>query len=200
MGTRSLTFPVALILPVTMATTIERPTNHRSTGLKDKIQKFLDDDDQVEHLRQKTEFLSTGENLVQAIQELTPEERERFVEKLDEVRHSVRLSSVPSQRFPFAQLYPTLNVQNALFLNALGEVCSASGVLPTSVVISTGLEKIGTAPLASGGLMDVWSGVHDGEKVVIKVFRVYPGKAMNEVEKVRIELERAHEPRVKTVL
>lgn len=37
--------------------------------------------------------------------------------------------------------------------------------------------------------MDVWSGVHDGERVVIKVFRAYPDKTMNEVEKVRVEHE-----------
>ena len=173
-----------------MTTAIERPSmNHRSTGLKDKILEFLNDKDQVERLRQKTEFLSTGEKLVQAIQELTPEDRVRFVEKLDEVCHSACFLFVLSQRFLSAQLYPTLNVQDAVFLNAFGEVCSASGKLPTSVVISTGLEKNGTAPIASGGLMDVWLGEHNGEPVIIKVFRVYPGKAMSDVEEVRIEHE-----------
>jgi len=184
-----------------MATATGRSANHRSTGLKERIQEFLDDNDQVERLRQKTGFLSEAiEDLIQTIQELTSDERARFVEKLDKVRRSARPSVVPSQRFPSAQLYPTLNVQNALFLNVLGEVCSAFGELPTSTVISAGLEKNGDTPVTSGGLMDVWLGVHDGERVVIKVFRVYPDKSMKEVEKVRVELENVKESWFKTVM
>jgi len=91
-------------------------------------------------------------------------------------------------------------VQNAVLLKTLGEVCSAFGELPTSVVISTGLKKNGTTPFASGGLMDVWSGIHNGEHVVVKVFRAYPDKTMGEVEKVRIEREHVEEPCFKTVL
>jgi len=80
-----------------MATAIERSVNYRSTGLEDKIQEFLDDSDQVERFRRGTEFLSTGEDLIQTIRELTSEDRARFVEKLVEVRCSARLSVVLSQ-------------------------------------------------------------------------------------------------------
>ena len=85
-----------------MATGIEQSVNHHSTGLKDEIQAFLDDNDQVEHLVEKTEFLSTSENLVQTIQELTSEELTRLVEKLDEVCHSTRLLMILPRRLPSA--------------------------------------------------------------------------------------------------
>jgi len=72
-------------------------------------------------------------------------------------------------------------------LKALGEVCGTFDQLPTSAVISAGLEKHGATPITTGGLADIWPGVHNSKRVVIKEFRVYPEKSMSEAKKVYIE-------------
>jgi hypothetical protein len=81
------------------------------------------------------------------------------------------------------KVYPTVGPQNVKFISALGNVCSITVQLPTSVVLSEGLEEHGNVTVASGGLADMWRGTYRGREVVIKVFRVY--KQSERVKKVR---------------
>jgi len=171
-------------------------SSHHLTGLKAKIQDFLDDHLPSKRLRQKTGFLSTGEGLLRVAQELTLEEQAKLVDKIDQVCRSACLSTTPPTLLS-TQLYPTLSAEDARTLNVLGELCSVLDRLPTSAVISAGLERHGATSIGSGGVMNVWLGVHDGERVVIKEFRAYP-ESMAEVKKVRIDREKG--ARFKTIL
>ena len=85
------------------------------------------------------------------------------------------------------QAYPTLDSQNAKFIIALGEVCSATDRLPTSVLLSTGLEKRGTIPVASGGFADIWRGEYYARQVAIKAFRIYPAQNLKQAKEVCIQ-------------
>lgn len=70
-------------------------------------------------------------------------------------------------------------------MTALGNVCSATERLPTSAVLSAGLEKRGNIAVASGGLTDVWRGQYNGTQVAVKAFRIYPAQNLKEAKEVR---------------
>jgi len=86
-----------------------------------------------------------------------------------------------------AKAYPTLDPQNAKFVTALGNVCSAIERLPASAVLSAGLEKRGSIVVASGGFTDIWRGKYHGAQVAIKAFRIYPAQNLKEAKQVSIQ-------------
>ena len=69
---------------------------------------------------------------------------------------------------------------------ALGNLCSAIQRLPTSAVLSTGLEKRGNIAVASGGFTDIWRGDLGDLRVGIKAFRIYPAQNLKEAKEVSI--------------
>jgi hypothetical protein len=85
----------------------------------------------------------------------------------------------------------------------LGELCSAIGWLPTSVVVSEGLEICAEAPFGSGGFAEIWrgrlkeaEGDSNGRLVAIKAFRIYPTEGLKEIKEVskwRLPVTFAHE-------
>jgi len=85
-----------------------------------------------------------------------------------------------------AKAYPTIHSPDAKFVIALGEVCSATERLPTSAVLSTGLEKRGNIAVASGGFTDIWRGEYYSKQVAIKAFRIYPAQNLKEAKEVSI--------------
>jgi hypothetical protein len=86
--------------------------------------------------------------------------------------------------FTFAKAYPTYDLQNAKYIIGLGNACSAALRLPSSAVLSTGLEKRGTMAVASGGFTDVWRGGLGDLRVAIKAFRIYPAQNLKEAKEV----------------
>ena len=66
-------------------------------------------------------------------------------------------------------------------------MCSAIERLPTSAVLSDGLNKQGDIAVASGGSTDIWQGDHHGAQVVIKAFRVHHAPKLKEAKQVRIQ-------------
>ena len=72
-------------------------------------------------------------------------------------------------------------------VTALGNVCSAIERLPTSAVLSDGLNRQGDIAVASGGSTDIWQGDHRGEQVAIKAFRIHPAQKLREAKEVRIQ-------------
>ena len=135
--------------------------------------------------------MSKRKELLRNIQGLGPEDQRKFVDKVDRVRRDCLLFrdifSIVS-----AKAYPTANPQDAKFISALGNVCSAIGRLPTSAVLSAGLEKHGDMALASGGLTDVWRGKLWDAEAAIKALRIYPAKDLKEAKEVRA-IQSAHE-------
>jgi hypothetical protein len=81
--------------------------------------------------------------------------------------------------------YPTVDLQNAKFITALGAVCSATLQLPTSATLSPEFEELGAAPTGSGGLADIWRREYRGRQVAIKAFRLY--KHSEKMKEVRIQ-------------
>jgi hypothetical protein len=71
-----------------------------------------------------------------------------------------------------AKAYPAVGPQNAKLICVLGDVCSATVQLPTSAILSEGLEKLGKNAVASGGLADTWEGKYRGGQVAIKAFHL----------------------------
>lgn len=92
--------------------------------------------------------------------------------------------SSQNQPITSAKAYPTLDSQNVKHITALGTVCSAIQRLPTSAVLSEGLEKNGTMAVASGGLTDIWRGDLGNNRVAIKAFRIYPAQNLREAKEV----------------
>lgn len=84
------------------------------------------------------------------------------------------------------KVYPTINSETVNLINTLGGVCSATGQLPTSTLLSAELEKHGSTPVASGGFTDIWQGEHYGSQVAIKAFRIYPALDWNEAKEVQV--------------
>ena len=85
-----------------------------------------------------------------------------------------------------AKAYPTVDSRNARFAIALGNACSATERLPTSAMLSTGLEKRGYIAVASGGFTDIWRGEYYAAQVAIKAFRIYPTQNLKEAKEVSI--------------
>jgi len=83
--------------------------------------------------------------------------------------------------------YPTVDSQNAKLVAALGNVCSATGQLPTSTVLSAGLKKRGSTTVAPGAFTDVWQGEYYATQVAIKSLRIYPTQNCEEAKKVTIQ-------------
>jgi hypothetical protein len=56
--------------------------------------------------------------------------------------------------------------------NAINELTERSGLYPASVVLR-GVEKSSAAPVAGGSFSDIWKGEVEGQKVAIKVMRIF---------------------------
>ena len=59
--------------------------------------------------------------------------------------------------------------------------------LPSSVVLSVGLEKRGSIAVASGGQADIWRGAYGGKQAAIKAFRFHPAQDLQKAKEVRIQ-------------
>ena len=59
-------------------------------------------------------------------------------------------------------------------------------LLPTSAVLSLGLEKCENIAAASGGLIDTWKGDLGDSRVAIKAFRTCSAKNLKEAKEVSI--------------
>jgi hypothetical protein len=70
-------------------------------------------------------------------------------------------------------------------LLALRKICGRCGELPSSHVITEGLERKGDCAIASGGFSDVWEGIYGVKRVAIKAFRIYYTDDLVRVKKVR---------------
>ena len=57
---------------------------------------------------------------------------------------------------------------------ASGHICGHYSTLPSSHVISTGLETTSERAIVYGGFADVWGGILGSEKVCVKVLRIRP--------------------------
>ena len=69
-------------------------------------------------------------------------------------------------------------------LHKLQAICSHSGILPSSHIISGGLVKVGDYPVASTNLSDVWEGTHGSTRVCIKYPRITI-RDRQDIEKVK---------------
>ena len=69
-------------------------------------------------------------------------------------------------------------------------MCSATVRLPTSAVLSAGLEKRGNIAVASGGLTDIWRGQYNSAQVAVKAFRIYPAQNLKEAKEVSLQSTR----------
>ena len=82
--------------------------------------------------------------------------------------------------------YAVVDPQNAKLLVAFGIICCAINLLPASVVIAAGLTKFDNVAIAPGGLTDTWRGKYHDTGVVIKAFRTYSTRNLNQAKKVSI--------------
>lgn len=139
-----------------------------------------------EQLKQGTTTLLSG---TEPLQGLKPKERRSFhpVDKVDQVCRQPRRPILLSKSSVIStKVYPTTihDSQNAKLVTALpGSVRSATE-LPTSIVLSTGFEKLGEIAVATGGFTDIWRGKYGGRQVAIKAFRIYPPQKLKEAKEV----------------
>ena len=75
--------------------------------------------------------------------------------------------------------------QVSVVLRALGSICSVTGQLPHTAILSSGLQKCGDIAVASGGFTDTWRGRYGRKNVALKAFRTYPSQDLKEAKKAR---------------
>jgi hypothetical protein len=142
-------------------------------------------------VRQQAGRLLAADDSLRLVGNLTPEERRRLVNRVDQVRRpGYRSFSAASVHAAFIKAYLTADIQNVQFLISFGELCSAAKQLPASAIIPTGLTKHGDTSVASGGMTDVWRGEYQGTQVAIKAFRTYSPQNLEEAMEVRVECAR----------
>lgn len=162
------------------------PTSRTLTREAAQVQDFANSNAPLETLTQQTSALLTTKDLVTNVRALTGEDQAKFVDKADQVCQVFRLFRNTRPIIP-AKAYRPLSLQNVKYVNALGNVCGAILLLPTSAVLSTGLEKRGNIAVASGGFTDVWRGDLGDLRVAIKAFRIYPAQNLKEAKEVSIQ-------------
>lgn len=78
---------------------------------------------------------------------------------------------------------------DALFrrcLRRLRQVCGYHNILPSSHIISAGLNITGEHAAAYGGFADVWEGMLGSEKVCVKVLRIYNAKTNDQKQALAV--------------
>ena len=160
-----------------------------SAGGEAPFLEFVDGNLTPEQSKQWTALLLDSKDLLRNVQGLAPEDQTRFIDKVDQVR---RTRLIRSHNFYLSSFlrkaYTAVDLRTVKFINALGDVCSATERLPTSTLLAAGLEKRGAIAVASGGLTDIWRGEHYGSPVAIKAFRIYPAQNLKEAKEVGIQL------------
>jgi len=141
----------------------------------------------TEQSRQQAAPLLNSKDLLRNFRALIPEDQTKFIDKVDKVRRRwlILLSQYPPSIIS-AKAYPTIHSPDAKYITALGEVCGTTERLPTSALLSTGLEKRGNIAVASGGFTDIWRGEYYSMQVAIKAFRIYPAQNFKEAKEVSI--------------
>ena len=155
-----------------------------STRRETPFREFANSTLTPEQSKQRAAPLLNDGELLRNVLALTPEDQTKFIDKVDQVcrRWLVLLSEyLPSIS---AKAYPTIDPPDAKFVIALGEVCGATERLPTSALLSAGLEKRGNIAVASGGFTDIWRGEYYAMQVAIKAFRIYPAQNLKEAKEV----------------
>ena len=139
-----------------------------------------------EQLRQRVAPLLADRELLRGVRALGPEDQTKFIDKVDQVRRDGKFHSHGIYLLTSAKAYPTVDSRNARFVKALGDLCGAAERLPTSAMLSAGLEKRGNIAVASGGFTDIWRGEYYAAPVAIKAFRIYPAQNLKEAKEVSI--------------
>jgi hypothetical protein len=142
----------------------------------------------IGRVRQQAGRFLTANNSLGIVGKLTPEERRRLINRVDQVRRlGYRSFSAAFVHAVSVKAFLTADIQNAEFLISFGKICSAAKQLPASALLSAGLTKHGDTPVASGGMTDVWRGEYQGTRVAIKAFRTYSPQNLEEAMEVRVE-------------
>lgn len=160
-----------------------RPATREEFG----VVEFINGNLPLERLRTMVMLLPALNNqeLKRMVLGLTPEDQGRFVDRVDQVRRVAGSSPPNIFLITPTKVLPTVDAESVEHVAALGVVCSAIGRLPSSAVLSEGLEKRGNTPSASTGLMDVWRGEYGHRQVSITAFRNCPAQDLEEAKKVR---------------
>ena len=152
-----------------------------STNGEAQVVEFANSNLSLEMLTRRATVLLTTKNLVRIVRELTPGDQAKFLDKLDQVCQVVLIEIAPIYS---AKAYHPLDWQNVKYVTALGNLCSEIQQLPTSTLLTTGLEKRGNIAVASGGITDIWRGELGDLRVAIKAFRIYPTQNLKEAKEV----------------
>ena len=64
------------------------------------------------------------------------------------------------------------------------QFCGLTGLLPTSHTIARELVQMTEHPVISGAFGDIWEGIYNGERVAMKVLRVFKENDVGEVKRV----------------
>ena len=109
----------------------------------------------------------------QYLSSLRGPELTRVIDFLDQVRALLSaFRPVTRQTLQVLSAIPTNNEVFRQCLSKLQAICGDSMTLPSSYAISGDLARVGSHPIAFGGLADVWEGAHGGRKVCIKVLKI----------------------------
>lgn len=69
-------------------------------------------------------------------------------------------------------------------MNYLQKLCGVSGVLPSSFILTEGLDDIEARPFTSGGFADLYKATYKGQPVVVKTLKVTSMDNIENVHKV----------------
>jgi len=174
--------------------THRRITKKRAVGMPRTIARqesgvyvFINENLLPEKLREMASSLLNNKDPVRMVLGLPQKDQARFVDRADQVRRGYRFCSVqhvPS--LPPTKALPVVDADNAGSVASLGNICSASGCLPSSALLSAGLEKRGSTPAISTGLIEIWRGEHGHRPVSIEVFHSCTPQLLEELKEVCI--------------
>ena len=97
----------------------------------------------------------------------------RLVDFLDQVR-AIHLAFFPLTKW-IVQTLSTISADDDLSrkcLHRLQAICAYHATLPSSIVVSRGIVRVGRGPIALGGIADVWEGTYRGNRVSIKSMKI----------------------------
>ena len=136
------------------------------------------------------EFSSSLDRLIQSdgedhyLSTLQGPELTHLVDFLDRVRVLSSASfQLTKKTLQALGIIPVTEDVSRRCLHKLQAICSDSGILPSSHIVSGGLVRVGDYPVASTNLSDVWEGTHGSAKVCIKSPRITI-KDRHDIEKV----------------
>lgn len=156
-------------------------------AMNDLLLQFLKSGSTDQQFVEKVRNVVFSKDALLAAKTLSLYDAKKVINKLDKVRKASPpiqslLMSV-TQALDVATIAQNKNLWKGC-LKFLCRICGHHNLLPRSYKLTFALQK-GDKPVGSGGFAEIWRGFYNGQRVAVKVLRVYEADNIEEIRKVR---------------